>query len=245
MSLNRPLKIAIIGYGKMGREIEKYAPELGCSVEVIIDQPHEWQQHERIIKSVDVAIEFTAPGVVVGNLHRLMDMNIPVVTGTTGWMGQLGDIEQYCKERNGSLFYASNFSIGVNLFFALNRYLAQLMAVYPEYKAELDETHHTQKLDAPSGTAVSMIDDLLKHNTNYKGWKFDHEGAQPDEVSVRAHRIEGVTGTHKLIYKSDIDSISIEHIANNRQGFAKGALLAARWLADKKGVFTMNDLLKL
>lgn len=244
--MKETIKLAIIGYGKMGKEIEKYAPQSGCEVEVIIDNRHDWQRYEsRLSQKVDVAIEFTSPEVVVENLKKLMDLNIPVVTGTTGWAKVLPAVEKYCKKSNGSVFYASNFSIGVNLFFALNRYLAALMAGFPAYRPLLEETHHTQKLDAPSGTAVTMLEDIMRVNPAVKGWKFKADQPSHEEVSVIAHRIENVTGTHKLTYESDIDTITIAHEAHNREGFAKGALLAARWLIDKKGIFTMNDLLKL
>lgn len=243
--MNDPLRIAIIGYGKMGREIHKYAQESGCEVSVIVDQPHDWQKYDQQIRNAEVAIEFTSPHVVIDNIKRLMDMHVPVVTGTTGWTERLPEIEQYCNSRNAGLFYASNFSIGVNLFFALNRYLADLMRAYPEYKPSLEEIHHTQKLDAPSGTAISMLNDILSINKDYKGWKFSSENPTEDEISVDALRIEGVTGTHKLTYSTPIEKISIEHVANNREGFAKGALLAARWMRDKKGIYSMNDLLKL
>ncbi len=244
--MTKLIKLAIVGYGKMGKEIEKYAHESGCKVEVIIDNEQDWEKYRsQLSQLVDVAIEFTSPGVVVQNLKKLMDLKIPAVTGTTGWGNDLPAIEKYCRESNGSIFYASNFSIGVNLFFALNRYLAALMADYPAYRPLLEETHHTQKLDAPSGTAVTMLEDIMQINPALKGWKFETEHPSQEEVSVIAHRIENVTGTHKLTYESDIDTLSIEHTAHNREGFAKGALLAARWLMDKKGIFTMNDLLKL
>ncbi len=243
--MNDPLKIAIVGYGKMGQEIEKYAPHSGCSVVAIIDNAQDWEKHEASLKQADVAIEFTSPGVVTDNLKRLMDMQLAVVTGTTGWSAKLPEIAQYCQQRNGSVFYASNFSVGVHLFFALNRYLADLMADYPSFWPTLEETHHTQKLDAPSGTAITMLEDIIKINHGIKDWKFASEKPTKDEIAVIAHRIEGVTGTHKLVYESAIDSISIEHKAHNREGFARGALMAARWLKDKKGIFTMNDLLKL
>jgi 4-hydroxy-tetrahydrodipicolinate reductase len=243
--MTSPLKIALIGYGKMGREIHKQALDAGIEVAVIIDQPEEWLTYHEQLQNVNVAIEFTSPSIVAENLKKLITMGVPVVTGTTGWMHKLDEIEQLCRQSNGSVFYASNFSIGVNLFFALNRYLADLMAQYPGYNVSLDETHHTQKLDAPSGTALSMIDDVLKINPALKSWKFASDAPGEDEISVVAHRIAGVPGTHKLTYNSEIDSISIEHTAHNRVGFAKGALMAANWLKDRKGIFTMNDLLKL
>ena len=239
------MNIAIIGYGKMGHEIEKHAPELGCKVCAIIDNPNDWESKSDSLINSDVAIEFTTPDVVVENLKRLMNKGIPVVTGTTGWTSRLKEVEQYCAQSNGSVFYASNFSIGVNLFFALNRYLAKLMSQYPEYSIMLEETHHIQKLDAPSGTAVSMFQEIIELHPKYNAWKFISENPGKNEIAVAAHRIENVTGTHKLSYQSAIDSIKIEHVAHNREGFAKGALMAAKWLPGKKGVYTMNDLLKL
>lgn len=243
--MEKTLKLAIIGYGKMGQEIEKLAPKEGYRVEVIIDQPDHWQKYHDQLKEMDVAVEFTTPQAVAGNLKKLMDMGVPVVTGTTGWMDQLQEISTYCTKSNGSVFYASNFSIGVNLFFAINRYLARIMSDYPEYKPTLEEIHHTRKLDAPSGTALTMIREIIEQNPGLKGWKFADEHPSENEVEVTAHRIDDVTGTHTMSYSSDIDLIRIQHIAHNRKGFARGALLAARWLHNKKGIFTMNDLLKL
>lgn len=239
------MNIAIIGYGKMGHEVEKYATEMGHHVSAIIDNHKDWEQKSDALDNSDVAIEFTTPDVVVDNLKRLMDIGLPVVTGTTGWTHRLKEVEQYCVSSNASVFYASNFSIGVNLFFALNRYLAKLMANYGDYTIKLEETHHTQKLDAPSGTAVCMLKDVMDLHPKYKDWKFHDENPDKNEIAVTVHRIEGVTGTHLLSYESAIDSIKIEHVAHNREGFAKGALMAAQWLPGKKGVFTMNDLLKL
>lgn len=239
------LKIAIVGYGKMGHEIEKYAKQYGYEVIAIIDNENDWDKKAYELKNADIAIEFTAPSVVIDNLKRLFDKRIPVVTGTTGWMDKLPEIQNYCEKSNGSLFYASNFSIGVNLFFAVNKHLAKLMADYPEYFISVEETHHTQKLDAPSGTAVSMLNDILNENQVYNNWRLVSDKPRDDEIPVEAHRIEGVTGTHLVRYTSPIDSISIEHKAFNREGFARGALLAAAWLRGKKGIFTMNDLLNI
>jgi 4-hydroxy-tetrahydrodipicolinate reductase len=243
--MNSPLKIAIIGYGKMGKEIEKYALEYNYQVLAIVDNNKDWNKFDSQIRSADVAIEFTTPDVVISNMNRLFDMNVPVVTGTTGWLNRMPEIEQNCSKCNGSLFYASNFSVGVNLFFALNRYLAALMHGYADYRSYLEETHHTQKLDAPSGTAITMINEIIKANPDYKGWKFANENPAQDQIPVESKRIEGVTGIHKIKYESVIDSITIEHKANNREGFARGALMAAKWLPGRKGIFTMSDLLKL
>jgi 4-hydroxy-tetrahydrodipicolinate reductase len=243
--MKQNLKIAIVGYGKMGREIEKYALAADDKVVAIIDNPGDWQDKQHLLEQADVAIEFTSPEVVKSNLLKLIDLKIPIVTGTTGWYESIPEITEYCTKSNGSLFYASNFSIGVNLFFALNRYLAQMIKEYPEYTASLSETHHVQKLDAPSGTAITMLDDLKKMHPDITGWQFADREPEDGKVAVTAHRIAGVTGTHELDWKSNIDSIMIRHTAHNREGFAKGALMAAKWLVGKTGVFTMNDLLKL
>jgi 4-hydroxy-tetrahydrodipicolinate reductase len=239
------LNIAIIGYGKMGREIEKHAVAAGDNVVVVIDNPQDWDEKHDALKQADVAIEFTSPAVVTGNLLKLMDLNIPVVTGTTGWSEKLQEISEYCQKSNAGLFYASNFSVGVNLFFALNRYLAHLMKDYPGYSASLSEIHHVQKLDSPSGTAITMLNELQDIHPDINGWKLVEEGPEAGQIPVTALRIAGVTGTHELTWDSPIDSIMIRHTAHNREGFAKGALMAAQWLYGKKGVFTMNDLLKL
>jgi len=243
--MEKSLKIAIIGYGKMGLEIEKYARSMEMEIVAIIDNPDDWQKFAKELITADVAIEFTSPGVVFENLTKLIDLGIPVVTGTTGWMDKLPNIQKYCEKSNGSLFYASNFSIGVNLFLAVNKYLAKLMSQYPEYMISAEETHHTQKLDAPSGTAISMLEDILKENDFYTGWKLAGENPKPNDIPVDAHRLEGVTGTHIVKYISPIDTISLKHEAFNREGFAIGALMAAAWLKGKKGTFTMNDLLNI
>ena len=243
--MEKSLKIAIIGYGKMGHEIEKYARLMEMKIVAIIDKSDDWQKFAKELRTADVAIEFTSPGVVAENLMKLMDNGTPVVTGTTGWMDKLPEIQNYCERSNGSLFYASNFSIGVNLFFAVNKYLAKLMSKYPEYMISAEETHHTQKLDAPSGTAISMLEDILKENDFYSGWNLTDENSKPNDIPVEAHRIEGVTGTHIVKYVSPVDTISLKHEAYNREGFARGALMAAAWLKGKKGTFTMNDLLNI
>lgn len=243
--MEKKIKIAIIGYGKMGHEIERFATSMNMDIVSIVDNPDDWQNFKNELKTADVAIEFTSPAVVTENIMKLMDLGVPVVTGTTGWMKKLPEIQRYCEESNGSLFYASNFSIGVNLFFAVNKYLAKLMSQYPEYMISAEETHHTQKIDAPSGTAISMLEDILKENDFYSGWKLTGENPSPDEIPVEAHRLEGVTGTHIVNYTSPIDTISLKHEAFNREGFAMGALMAAVWLKGKKGIFTMNDLLNI
>jgi 4-hydroxy-tetrahydrodipicolinate reductase len=243
--MTNKLNIAIVGYGKMGREIEKHALAAGDNVVAVIDNPQDWEDKQFLLKQADVAIEFTSPVVVLENLKKLADLNIAVITGTTGWYQHLPEIREYFNKSNASLFYASNFSIGVNLFFALNRYLAQLMKNYPEYAVTLSETHHVQKLDAPSGTAITMVDDLQQNHPGINGWEFADQSPQLGKVPITAHRIAGVTGTHELAWESEIDSIMIRHTAHNRDGFARGALMAAHWLKEHSGVFTMTDLLKI
>jgi 4-hydroxy-tetrahydrodipicolinate reductase len=239
------LKIAIVGYGKMGHEIEKHALDQGMSVSAIIDTEDDWNNQSVELKSADVAIEFTSPDVVVDNLVRLFESGIPVVTGTTGWNKHYNEVKQACQKSNGSLFHASNFSVGVNLFFALNRRLAELISAYPEYRIFVEEAHHIQKLDAPSGTAISLLDDILKENTVYTDWKLLPDQPSGSEIPVTAIREPGVTGVHTVKYESDIDFIEIKHTAKNRDGFARGALMAAQWLKGRRGIFTMRDLLNL
>ncbi len=243
--MNTSVKIAIVGYGKMGREIERICRETRVEITAVIDNQQDWKEKEQDLRKADVAIEFTSPAVVKNNIRKLLDMGIPVVTGTTGWYDAMEEIRNYCETCNGSLFYASNFSIGVNLFFALNRHLAKIMADYPEYQLHMEETHHTQKLDAPSGTAITLAEGIMQENTRYTGWKLDSDDVQIGDIPVTAHRIEGVTGTHVVNYQSPVDTISIQHIAHKREGFARGALMAAKWLNGRKGIFSMNDMLNL
>jgi 4-hydroxy-tetrahydrodipicolinate reductase len=229
----------------MGREIEKHALTQNIQVVARIDNQQDWSTYQSELLLADVAIEFTAPEIVTGNLKRLFDLGIPAVTGSTGWYDQFDQIKAYCEKNNGSLFYATNFSIGVNLFFALNRLLAKLMNGNPDYKIMAEESHHTQKLDAPSGTAITLLEEILQNHKNYKNWKLVPGETAADEIPVVAHREEGVTGTHIIQYESEIDTIEIKHTAHNRAGFAKGAIAAALWLKGKKGVFTMQHLINL
>jgi 4-hydroxy-tetrahydrodipicolinate reductase len=243
--MEKALKIAIIGYGKMGKEVEKLAHAQEMIIQTVIDKEEDWEKHVDKLKLADVAVEFTSPGVVLSNLEKLFDMGIPVVTGTTGWHKNLDAVKQNCLRCNGTLFYASNFSIGVNIFFALNRKLAALMAAYPEFSIALEEAHHLQKLDAPSGTAISLLDDILMENPGYEGWSLLPEKPGASEIPVTAIREAGVTGIHKVKYESDIDMIEISHTAKNREGFARGALMAAQWVVGRKGIYTMKDLLNI
>ena len=243
--MKKHLNIALIGYGKMGHEIKKHAPARGHAITVILDREEDWQANETSLKQADVAIEFTAPQSAPANIERCFKLGIPVVCGTTGWHDQLPRIADLCLQMNGTLMHASNFSLGVNIFFELNRKLAAMMATFDNYRVSMSETHHTQKLDAPSGTAVSLAEDIIRAHPGIKSWVLQEEKQKDDQLPVEALRIENVTGTHTVSYHSAIDRIDIRHTAHNRSGFALGALMAAQWVCDKKGVFTMKDLLDL
>lgn len=230
------MKIALSGYGKMGKTIEKIATERGHEVVLRIDGDIE--NHDLTI--ADVAIDFSVPDAAFKNITTCFKNNLPVVSGTTGWLDNYDNAVKVCKEKNSGFIYASNFSVGVNLFFELNERLAKLMSPFEDYSVEIEEIHHTQKLDAPSGTAISLAQQIVA-NSGKTGWQLDH--AEEDEIPVYAKRIEDVPGTHTVSYKSSIDSIEIKHTAHSRQGFALGAVIAAEWLVDKKGIFTMKDVL--
>lgn len=237
------MKIALSGYGRMGKEIEKIALERGHEVSVRFDDPDDWAGKEELLSQADVAIEFSMPHSVVSNIFKCFDANVPVVVGTTGWFGQLEHVKEVCNKHNQSLFYASNFSIGVNIFCEVNKYLAQLMNEHEQYTVKLDETHHVNKVDAPSGTAIKLANDLIDKLDRKDVWTNEPD-AKHYELEIESHRVENVPGTHEVSYESDIDRIELKHVAKSRVGFAKGAVLAAEWLVDKKGVFTMTDLLK-
>ncbi|MFM1874814.1 MAG: 4-hydroxy-tetrahydrodipicolinate reductase [Bacteroidota bacterium] len=237
------MKIALSGYGKMGKEIEKIALERGHQIVLKFNDPDDWAGKDEELKNADVAIEFSMPNSVVSNIFKCFDANIPVVVGTTGWFGQLDHVKQVCYDNNKSIFYASNFSIGVNLFFEVNKVLAKLMNEHEEYGVRLDETHHTAKLDSPSGTAIKLANDILDGLERKDVW-VNHVPNKDYELEIVSHRVENVPGTHVVTYESEIDRIDLVHTAKSRVGFAKGAVLAAEWLVDKKGVYTMRDLLK-
>jgi 4-hydroxy-tetrahydrodipicolinate reductase len=240
------MNIALIGYGKMGKAIEKIALDRGHSVVAMYDSKNIFNGDTNT--RIDIAIEFTRPELAVNHIKKCVDAQIPVVTGTTGWLHQLGEIESYVEQNNGALLHASNFSIGVNLFFAINRKLAQLLSNHPEYHVGIEEIHHLQKLDAPSGTAISIANGILENNLNLKEWVLDDGNTQPFEnhqIPITALREPDVPGTHTVKYQSEIDTISIHHEAHSRKGFALGAVIAAEWLYEKKGVFTMNHVLNI
>lgn len=238
------MKIALIGYGKMGKAIESVALERGHEIVARITSQTPDDLHPDRLRRADVAIEFTRPSAAFDNLEACFRAGIPVVTGTTAWYDRLEEAQRLCTQRNGTLFYASNFSIGVNVFFALNRYLAQMLSKQPQYHASIEEIHHLQKLDAPSGTALTLAGDLIKYLQPLQSWAHAEEATRPDQLPIESKRIDGVVGTHIVRFGSDIDEIEIHHAAKSRLGFAQGAVDAAAFVLNKKGVFTMNDLLR-
>lgn len=233
------MKILLIGYGKMGKAIEAIATQRGHTITGRIDEAgSNWE----IPADTEVAIEFTHPESVVANLHKCFRASLPVVCGTTGWLTDRADIEKACREQNASFFYASNYSMGVNIFFKLNNYLARLMQGQTGYEVSLDETHHTQKKDAPSGTAITLAEGIIANLGQKTKW-VKEAATSPEELAIRSHRVDPAPGTHVVTYHSAIDDIAITHTAHSREGFAMGAVLAAEWLPGKAGVFGMDDLL--
>jgi len=239
------MKIGLLGYGKMGRAIEQIASDRGMEIAWRITRDNRATLHKDLLRQADVVIEFSRPEAAFENVMLCLKAGVPVVCGTTGWNEQLSEARAYCLQHQGALLWASNFSIGVNLFFALNRYLAQLMQERPEYRPALTEIHHIHKLDAPSGTALTLVNELIAHHTRTAGWALSPIPPGPDEVPVTAIREGEVPGTHIVHWHSDVDEISIEHRAHSRMGFAGGAVLAAQWLQGKKGYFEMADVLGL
>ena len=233
----------------MGRTIEALGKIQGHSFPVIIDVHNREQLSSDKLKGIDAAIEFTTPSVAPGNIKACISTGVPVVSGTTGWNEKISEIEAYCREKNGTLFYASNFSVGVNILFALNRKLAEIMDQFPEYSVSISEVHHVHKKDAPSGTAISLAQQILEVNSQLKGWNLkgsdDPEGDGVVQLPIEAVREGEVKGQHSIQYESALDSITLSHDAFTRDAFAAGALLAAIFIKDKKGIFGMQDLLKL
>jgi 4-hydroxy-tetrahydrodipicolinate reductase len=234
------MKIALIGYGKMGKAIEQIALERQHEIVLRIDADN---QHEFAnLRHADVAIEFTSPETAVANMLKCFDAAVPVVCGSTGWMMHFHSVEQTCKEKQGTLFYSSNFSVGVNIFFELNKKLASLMKLQNSYEVSIEEIHHTQKKDAPSGTAISLAEQIMHQLPNKTNWT-NAPAVNADELYIESKRIDPAPGTHTVTYHSNIDDILIQHTAHNRTGFATGAVLAAEFLWNKKGVYTMQDML--
>jgi 4-hydroxy-tetrahydrodipicolinate reductase len=232
------MKIALLGYGKMGQTIERIALERGHE---IVLKKDEFNTYEGL-SNADVAIDFSIPMVAVSNISSCFHANVPVISGTTGWLEHYDEMVALCVAKNGAFISSSNFSLGVNLFFELNEYLAKMMSKFDSYQVEMEEIHHTQKLDAPSGTAISLAKGVIE-NSAYTKWTLDNP--KPKEIHIEAKRIENIPGTHTVTYNSIVDSIEIKHTAHNRDGFALGAVIAAEWIVGKKGVFTMKDVLEL
>lgn len=232
------MKIALLGYGKMGKTIERLAVERGHEIVLKVDKDID----NADLSQADVAIDFSVPDAAFKNISACFKKQVPVVSGTTGWLKRYDEAVEICKEQEAAFIYASNYSLGVNLFFELNRNLAKLMQRFSEYNVAIEEVHHTQKLDAPSGTAITLAEQIIE-NSDKTGWQLD--SARENEIPVTAKRIENVPGTHTISYNSEVDTIKIEHVAHSRDGFALGAIIAAEWLQHKKGVFSMKDVLGL
>ncbi|HIX04037.1 MAG TPA: 4-hydroxy-tetrahydrodipicolinate reductase [Candidatus Odoribacter faecigallinarum] len=238
------MRIALLGYGKMGKMIERIAVSRGHQVVLVVDLDNRADCSVEQLRQADVAIEFTTPAVAVDNYKWCMDAGVPVVSGTTGWLDRWEEVVGYCREKGGGFFYASNFSIGVNIFFRLNKYLAKMMDNFRDYKIFIEETHHIHKLDAPSGTAITLAEGIIKNHSAYRSWKlYQGEELGEDVLPVAAKRIGEVPGIHGVTYKSAVDEIEIRHSAFSREGFAQGAVFAAEFLFGKKGVYGMDDLL--
>jgi len=243
--MKKQLKIALIGYGKMGKAVEKMALSRQHVIVAKIDNEDDWDHERAKLTDCNVAIEFTTPEVAPDNIKRCFELDLPVVTGTTGWLQHMPNMVSYCKEHNRTLFHASNFSIGVNFFFELNIKLADMLAKTKGYTPRIEETHHRQKLDSPSGTAITLARDILHRRENLSRWGNADEKLPDSMLPIKSYRIENVTGTHVVRYDSAIDSIEIKHTAHDRSGFAEGAILAAEWVYDKQGVYSMKDLLNI
>ncbi len=238
------MKIALIGYGKMGKTIEGIALQRGHTVDLKIDIDNVDLFTKDNLQQCDVAIEFTGPHSAKENILKCIDAGIPVVSGSTGWLESRNEVDDLCKEKNGTFLYASNFSVGVNIFFELNKKLAQLMKGHEGYDISLEEIHHTQKKDAPSGTAITLAEQILDEFSGKKKWVND-ASENPEDLVIISKREDPAPGTHSVKYSSSIDDIEITHIAHSRQGFALGAVLAAEYIYNKKGIFSMKDILGL
>lgn len=232
------MKIALLGYGRMGKEIENIALQRGHEIVIKTSSNENYD-----IKSADVAIDFSIPTAAYNNITNCFDNNVPVISGTTGWLEKYNDAVEHCKRKKGAFIYASNFSLGVNIFFELNNQLAKMMNSLSDYNITMEEIHHTKKLDAPSGTAITLAEGII-NNSSKTNWVLDGENSK-ESIPIIAKRIPDVPGTHTIDYSSEVDTIEITHTAHNRKGFALGAVVAAEWILNKKGVFTMKDVLNI
>ena len=233
------MNIALLGYGRMGQTIEQIALKRGHNIVLKVDK----DDKDYDITKADIAIDFSIPSVAFNNITNCFENNVPVVSGTTGWLDNYDKAIEICNQNNGAFIYASNFSLGVNIFFELNNVLAKMMSNLKDYHVSMEEIHHTQKLDAPSGTAISIANGIISNHENYNKWELDKSGDKI--IPIVSKRIPDVPGTHTVKYDSEVDTISLEHIAHSRQGFALGAVVAAEWLVDKKGVYSMKDVLNI
>jgi len=242
------MKIAILGYGKMGRIIEQFATERGHEIVLKINIDNTEDLTLTNLGMADVAIDFSTPDSALSNIELCFDAGVPVVVGTTGWYGHLQTVKNKCEQGNNTLLYASNFSVGVNVFFFVNKVLAKIMNRYPQYEVQVEEIHHTQKLDSPSGTAMTISEGILSELDRKNEWVNELIGSgeefivKPDQLLIESHRIEDVPGTHTVIYSSEVDDIEFKHQAHNRAGFGLGAVLAAEWLEDKTGFYNITDM---
>jgi 4-hydroxy-tetrahydrodipicolinate reductase len=242
------MKIALLGYGKMGQIIEHFAVERGHEIVLKISSENQAELTTANLSKADVAIDFSAPNAAINNIYACFDANLPMVVGTTGWYGQLQEVKNQCLASNNTLLYGSNFSIGVNLFFHVNKVLAKLMNNFPAYEVQVEEIHHTQKLDAPSGTAMTIAEEIIKNVDRKKEWVNElvdtpfEEALKSDQLLIASQRIENVPGTHTVVYSSEVDEIELKHTAHSRAGFALGAVIAAEWLEHKQGFFNIADI---
>lgn len=238
------MKLALLGYGRMGRAIEALAVDAGDEVVLRIDRDNYWELTAEVLRRADVAIEFSSPEAAYDHVRFCLDHGMPIVSGTTGWIDRLPEIEALCGEKGGAFFYASNFSVGVNLFFAASRYLARLMNAWPAFDVGISEWHHHFKQDAPSGTALTLVEDILSEIERKEKW-VPGPTTNPHELGVVSGRLGHIPGTHTVRYESEVDTIILQHSARSREGFARGALQAAHWLIGRQGVYGMGDMLGL
>lgn len=238
------MKIALIGYGRMGQEIEKIAKSRGHEIPLIIDINNSSDLTGENLKGIDVVIEFTTPASAIQNYKICFDAGVPVVSGSTGWLEKWDEVTSYCLQKDAAFFYASNFSLGVNLFFDINKKLAKLMKPFDQYKVEMTEVHHTKKLDAPSGTAISLAEDIIEEYESMNGWENNTVDGN-DKLGIISVREGDVPGIHTIKYESEVDYIEITHSAKSRKGFAFGAVVAAEFSAGKKGILSMKELLNI
>ena len=235
------MNIALLGYGKMGKAIEEVAMYRGHIIIATIDSETDWQQKRDRLQMADVAIDFSTPDSILSNIENCIELNLPLVVGTTGWHNSIDEIRNTIESKNQAFIYASNFSIGVNIFFKLNKELAKLMNKYDSYDVSITEVHHAGKLDVPSGTAISIANEVIDNLDRKSNWDIE-ENSNPSSINIHAERVDPVPGTHTTVYESGIDSIEITHIAKNRKGFATGSVIAAEWLKDKKGFYEFKEV---